>query len=289
MVVMRHIVFITGAASGLGAATAEVFAKEGWEVFAADLVAPAAAPHRIPITLDVTDSESCAAAARAVAAHTDGLGAVINFAGVLDLGPLMEVSEERLWRILDVNVVGTHRVNRAMLDLVRAGGGRIVNISSTEGRFRAGITSGPYAMSKHALEAYSDALRQEMQFLGIPVIVIEPGNFRTPMLQTIGARYAEMLNAAVASGSPFESLVAFTVRTAAWQEKRARDPNILARAVFNAVTSRRPKPRYLVDRGMSRRVIELLPRSVLDRLFKFAVRLVVDKPRQGVGREMGNV
>ena len=128
-----------------------------------------------------------------------------------------------------------------------------------------------------------------MQFLGIPVIVIEPGNFRTPMLQTIGARYAEMLNAAVASGSPYESLVAFTVRTAAWQEKRARDPNILARAVFNAVTSRRPKPRYLVDRGMSRRVIGLLPRSVLDRLFKFAVRLVVDKPRQGVGRDMGNV
>jgi NAD(P)-dependent dehydrogenase (short-subunit alcohol dehydrogenase family) len=67
--------------------------------------------------------------------------------------------------------------------LVRAGGGRIVNISSTEGRFRAGITSGPYAMSKHALEAYSDALRQEMQFLGIPVIVIEPGNFRTRCFQ----------------------------------------------------------------------------------------------------------
>ena len=68
----------------------------------------------IPITLDVTDSESCAAAARKVAAHSDGLGAVINFAGVLDLGPLMEVSEERLGRILDVDVLGTHRVNRAM-------------------------------------------------------------------------------------------------------------------------------------------------------------------------------
>jgi NAD(P)-dependent dehydrogenase (short-subunit alcohol dehydrogenase family) len=95
---------------------------------------PVAAPRRIPITLDVTDSESCAAAAREVVTHTDGLGAVINFAGVLDLGSLMEVSEERLWRILDVNVVGTHRV-----------------------------------------------------------------------------------------------IVAFTVRTTAWQEKRARDPNILAR------------------------------------------------------------
>jgi hypothetical protein len=109
------------------------------------------------------------------------------------------------------------------------------------------------------------------------------------MLPTIGAQYAELLNAAVTSGSPFESLVAFTVRTTAWQAKRARDPNILARAVFSAVTSRRPKPRYLVDRGMSRWNLGLLPRPVLDRLFKFAVRLVVDNPRQGIGRKMGTV
>jgi NAD(P)-dependent dehydrogenase (short-subunit alcohol dehydrogenase family) len=167
MVGMRHTAFITGAAVGLGAATAEEFAAHGWQVFAAGHVTPGAASLGIPITLDVTDSESCAAAAREVATHTDGLGAVINFAGLLDLGPLMEVYEERLRRIFDVNVIGTHRVNQAMFDLVRAGNGRIVNISSELGRFRAGITTGPYAMSKHALEAYSDALRQELQFLDI--------------------------------------------------------------------------------------------------------------------------
>jgi NAD(P)-dependent dehydrogenase (short-subunit alcohol dehydrogenase family) len=265
---MRHTVFITGAAGGLGAATAEEFAKHGWEIFAADLVAPAAAPHRIPITLDVTDSDSCAAAAREVAAHTEGLGAVINFAGLLDLGPLMEVSEERLRRILDVNVLGTHRVNRAMFELVRAGGGRIVNISSSAGRFRAGLTSGPYSMSKHALEAYSDALRQELMFVGIPVIVIEPGAFRTPMSQSI----TDLLTASVPSGSPFESLVAFTARSGAREEKNARDPNILARAVYGAVTSRRPKPRYLVNGGMLGRIMDLLPRRVVDRLVKLAVR-----------------
>ena len=70
----------------------------------------------------------------------------------------MEVSEERLRRILDVNVLGTHRVNRAMFELVRAGCGRIVNISSESGRYRAGITAGPYAMSKHAIEALADRL-----------------------------------------------------------------------------------------------------------------------------------
>lgn len=265
---MKRAVFITGAASGLGAVTAEEFADHGWEVFAAGHVTPGAASHGIPITLDVTDSGSCAAAAREVAALTDGLGAVINFAGLLDLGPLMEVSEERLRRIFDVNVIGTHRVNRAMFDLIRAGGGRIVNISSESGRFRAGITTGPYAMSKHALEAYSDALRQELQFLGIPVIVIEPGAFRTAMSQHI----PERLSASVPPGSRFEPIVAFTRRTSAREEKHARDPKILARAVYRAVTSRRPKPRYLVNGGMQSRIMDLLPRTVADRL----VKLVVD-------------
>jgi NAD(P)-dependent dehydrogenase (short-subunit alcohol dehydrogenase family) len=195
-----------GAAEGLGAATAEEFAEHGWQVFAGCHVTPGAASHGIPIALDVTDSDSCAAAARKVATHTDGLGAVINFAGLLELGPLMEVSEERLRRVFEVNVIGTHRVNRVMFDLVRAGGGRIVNISSESGRFCAGITAGPYAMRKHAVEAYSDALRQELMFVGVPVIVIEPGAFRTAMSEGI----VDCLTASVTPGSPFESLVAFT-------------------------------------------------------------------------------
>jgi len=265
---MKQTVFITGAATGLGAATAEEFAAHGWQVFAAAHVTPGAASPGIPITVDVTDSDSCAAAARVVTRHTDGLGAVINFAGLLDLGPLMEVSEERLRRIFDVNVIGTHRVNRAMFDLVRAGGGRIVNISSESGRFRAGITTGPYAMSKHALEAYSDALRQELQFLGVPVIVIEPGAFRTAMSQHIPERLA----ASVPPGSPFEPIVEFTERTSAREEKRAQDPKILARAVYRAVISKRPRPRYLVHGGMQSRIMGLLPRTAADRLVKLVVR-----------------
>ncbi len=265
---MRRTVFITGAAVGLGAATAEEFAEHGWQVFAAGHVTPGAASHGIAITLDVTDSDSCAAAAREVARHTDGLGAVINFAGLVDLGPLMEVSEERLQRIFDVNVIGTHRVNRVMFDLVRAGGGRIVNISSESGRFRAGITTGPYAMSKHALEAYSDALRQELQFLDVPVIVIEPGAFRTAMSHNIPQRLA----ASIPPGSPFEPIVAFTERTSAREEKHARDPKILARAVYRAVTSRRPRPRYLVKGGIQSRILNVLPRTAADRLVKLVVR-----------------
>jgi NAD(P)-dependent dehydrogenase (short-subunit alcohol dehydrogenase family) len=266
---MNKTVLVTGAAGGLGAATTEAFSARGWHVFAGDLAPPDAAPRRTPIIVDVTDSESCAAAAREIAAHTDGLGAVINFAGLLDLGPMMEVSEERLERILAVNVVGTHRVNRAMFALIRAGSGRIVNISSAAGRFRAGPTSGPYAASKHAVEAYSNALRQELMFVNIPVIVIEPGSFRSPMSQSITGR----LNSSVSPGSPFEALVAFVTKMAAKDEKNARDPAVLADAVYRAVTSDRPKPRYLVNGGsLQNWAAELLPRTVVDRIIKAAVR-----------------
>jgi NAD(P)-dependent dehydrogenase (short-subunit alcohol dehydrogenase family) len=264
---LKNTVLITGATGALGSATAKEFVAHGWEVFAAAR-SPVPAPGCVPVELDVTDSESCVAAARQVAAHTDGLGAVINFAGVLDLGPLMEVSEERMQYVFDVNVFGTHRVNVAMFDLIRAGGGRIVNISSAAGRFRAGITSGPYAMSKHALEAYSDSLRQELQFLGVPVIVVEPGPFRGQMSQSIPQRLAD----SVRPDSPFEPIIEFTKRTSAHEEKNARDPRTLARSVYRAVTTKHPRPRYLVNGGMQSRVMDLLPRRVADGLIRLVVR-----------------
>jgi NAD(P)-dependent dehydrogenase (short-subunit alcohol dehydrogenase family) len=271
---MKKTVLITGATGALGSATANEFVAHGWEVFAAARTPPVRAPGRVPIELDVTDSESCVAAARQVAARTDGLGAVINFAGVLDIGPLMEVSEERMKHVFDVNVLGTHRVNIAMFDLIRASGGRIVNISSAAGRFRAGITSGPYAMSKHALEAYSDSLRQELQFLGVPVIVIEPGPFHGQMSESIPQRLAD----SVGPDSPFEPIIEFTKLTSAHEEKDARDPRILARSVYRAVTAKHPRPRYLVNGGMQGRIMDLLPRRVADGLIRLVVRAM---SRQG--------
>lgn len=265
---MKHTVLITGANGGLGRATVDEFVKHGWQVFAAARKDPPSGPGCVPVTLDVTDQQSCAAAVRTIAEHTTGLGAVINFAGILDLGPLMEVSEERLARILEVNVVGTHRVNRAVFDLIRRGGGRIVNISSESGRFRAGITTGPYAASKHALEAYSDALRQELLFLDVPVIVIEPGPFHSQMSEHLPQRLA----ASAPLDSPFRPIVEFTEQTSAREERKAQDPAILARAVYRAVTARHPRPRYLVNGGIQSRILDLLPRRVADRLIRLVVR-----------------
>jgi NAD(P)-dependent dehydrogenase (short-subunit alcohol dehydrogenase family) len=259
-------VFVTGAAGGLGGATARLFEERGWTVFAADLVAPRVG---VPVTLDVTDTSSCAAAAKQVAdAAPDGLDAVVNFAGVLEVGPLVDIAEERMRRILDVNVLGTYRVNKAMFTLLEQAQGRVVNISSETGWQHALPLNGPYAMSKHAIEAYSDALRRELMFAGVRVVVIQPGPFRTSMTGGIADRFAEARH----ETTHFTRLVAKVGAAASREQARAHDPAELAQVVWTAVTARRPRRRYSVRPDRTRAMLDRLPPRVVDQLLKLALR-----------------
>lgn len=259
-------VLITGAGGGLGGATAQLFGDRDWQVFGADVVAPVAGTA---VHLDVTDAASCAAAAKQVAdAAPGGLAAVINFAGVLEVGPLVEISEARMQRIVDINLLGTYRVNKAMYPLIRSGRGRIVNISSETGWQRALPLNGPYALTKHAIEAYSDALRRELIFVGVPVVVIQPGPFKTAMTGGIVDRFGE----AAGESADFARLVAKVGRMARDEGASAHDPAVLAEVVWTAVTSRRPKRRYSVRPDRTRALLDRLPTAVVDRLLKFALR-----------------
>jgi NAD(P)-dependent dehydrogenase (short-subunit alcohol dehydrogenase family) len=255
-------VLVTGAAGGLGAAVVERFVAGGWQVYAADLAAPRAGAGVVPLVMDVTCQESVDAAFE----HVDPaqLAAVVNFAGVLGVGPLMEVPAEKLQRILDINVLGTHRVNRAAFRLLRAGGGRIINISSETGWQRALPMNGPYAMSKHAVEAYSDALRRELMLVGVPVVVIQPGPFRTSMTADLGP----VLRATVADDSPFAKLARRTARGAARESAKAHDPAELAEVVWTAGTVARPRARYAVGTDPMRRLLHHLPVPLTDRLLR---------------------
>ncbi len=133
---------------------------DGWQVFAADinkdlLRTSMHDPDVVPIAMDVTDRESIRSAYDAIASHTDHLDGIVNFAGVMGVGSLTDIPEERLARILDINVMGTYRVNKKFFPLVEACKGRIVNVSSETGWQTTAPFNGPYAMSKYAIEAYS--------------------------------------------------------------------------------------------------------------------------------------
>jgi NAD(P)-dependent dehydrogenase (short-subunit alcohol dehydrogenase family) len=264
---------ITGAGGGLGHATVERLVANGWKVFAADISTDLLRssmhdPDVVPILMDVTDRESIKSAYETISSHTDRLDGVVNFAGVIGLGSLTDIPEERLARILDINVMGTFRVNKKFLPLLEAAKGRIVNISSETGWQSAAPFNGPYAMSKYAIEAYSTALRRELALLGIRVITVQPGPFRTDMVAGIERSFTQAEN----ETQKFASVIRALKGLAAKQINSAHDPDILAQAIETALTAKRPKPVYSVKPDRLRSSLERLPLGVIDRVYATVLR-----------------
>ena len=260
------VVVITGAAGGLGAATAELFVDRGWHVVAADLTAPSGA-GMTSVATDVTDAASLAALASTVEARHGRLDLLITFAGVLGIGPLAEVDPDRVQHVLDVNIMGTVRTVHALFGLVLSSGGRVVLLGSETGPQHGMPMNGPYAMSKHAVEAYADSLRRELMFLGIDVVLVQPGPFRTGMTASIRRRFSE----SVPPGSLFAAMASVMGDWAAGEDERASDPALLAEAVWTAGTAARPRPRYRVRWNLARMLLDLLPVTLVDRALRRAL------------------
>jgi NAD(P)-dependent dehydrogenase (short-subunit alcohol dehydrogenase family) len=271
----RNTVLVTGGAGGLGASTARYLAQRSWQVFAADSDATALRgiaeePNVTAVPLDVTDPASIEAARTVVAGACDGLDGVVNFAGILAVGSVIEIESEKIRRVLDVNVMGTVRVNQALFPLVLARKGRIVNISSETG-WQSGMPfNGAYAMSKHAIEAYSDSLRRELMFLDVPVIKIQPGPFRTAMVTGIEPAFTRAAEASVYFKDLLNRLKHLTLK----EQAKAEDPALLAEVVHRALTTRHPRAAYSVKPDLQRTALGLLPARVADPLLKLAFRFI---------------
>ena len=269
----KKTALVTGAGGGLGHATVERLLANGWKVFAADISTELLRtsmhdPDAVPVVMDVTSQESIQSAYDAVVSQTDRLDGIVNFAGVMGVGSLTDIPEERLARILDINVMGTYRVNKTFLPLVEAAKGRIVNLSSETGWQSAAPFNGPYAMSKHAIEAYSTALRRELALLGIKVITIQPGAFRTHMVAGI----EDAFTAAEAETPKFAKALHKLKALAGKEIESARDPDILAQVIEHALHAKRPKPVYSVKPDLLRSSIEKLPLRTADRLYLAVLR-----------------
>ena len=269
----KKIALVTGAGGGLGHATVERLVANGWKVFAADISKDLLRtsihdPDVVPVVMDVTDGESIQSAYDAVASQTDRLDGIVNFAGIMGVGSLTDIPEERLARILDINVMGTYRVNKKFFPLVEAAKGRIVNLSSETGWQSAAPFNGPYAMSKHAIEAYSTSLRRELALLDVKVITIQPGAFRTNMVAGI----EQAFTAAEAETPKFAQVLRKLKALAGKEIESARDPDILAQVIDTALTAKRPKPVYSVKPDRLRSSLERLPLRAADGLYLAVLR-----------------
>lgn len=269
---MTSSALVTGGAGGLGRATTDLLVEQGWHVFVTDSNLEALKtlqehPRVTPIPMDVTNIQSIQATKELVAEKTTGLEAVINFAGILVIGSMIEMDEAIMQKVLDINVMGTFRVNQVFFPLLQNNKGRIINISSETGWQTSGPFNGAYSASKYAIEAYNDALRRELALLGMTVIKIQPGAFNTSMVQSIESKFRQ----AMEQSTLFKSILARVGTLAAKEQSKSKDASILAQAVYRALTARRPKTSYSVKPSLERSLLEYLPTRWADRLYKMVL------------------
>jgi NAD(P)-dependent dehydrogenase (short-subunit alcohol dehydrogenase family) len=185
-----QIWFITGASRGLGLEVARLALARGDAVVAAarnprhveEAFGGSLPEHLLAVALDVTDRAQVAEAVARATERFARIDVLVNNAGRGLIGAVEEASEEEIRSVFDSNVFGLLAVTRAVLPLMRAqGSGRILNISSVGG-FTARSGGGIYAGTKFAVEGVSEALRAELEPLGIQVTIVEPGSFRTDIL-----------------------------------------------------------------------------------------------------------
>ena len=177
---------ITGASSGIGAATARALAAAGYRVaLLARRVARITAladelgDGAIAIEADVTDRDALVAAAERVQAELGGADVLVNNAGVMLLGPFSAEQREDYRQMIEVNLLGAITTTEVFLDQLKDGGGDVVNISSVAGRTaRAG--NGVYAATKWGMNGWSESLRQEL-LPDVRVTLIEPGIVATEL------------------------------------------------------------------------------------------------------------
>ncbi len=269
---MARAVLVTGASSGIGYASALRLAGSGWRVFGgvrSEEDAERLRGHGVePLQLDVTDSEAIAAAAEVVGGELHGL---VDNAGIAIAAPLELVPLDELRRQLEVNVVGQVAVLQAFLPALRRVQGRVVLVGSVGGRSALPFL-GPYAASKHALEAIADSLRVELAPWRIRVSIVEPASVKTA-IWTKGAAQADVMRARISHDR--DELYAARIerfRAVALKRGPGIDPDVVARAVERALTASRPKARYLVGRDAHIRAwIERLPTRLRDRVLAKAL------------------
>jgi NAD(P)-dependent dehydrogenase (short-subunit alcohol dehydrogenase family) len=272
-------VLVTGAARGIGKAIVEHLASAGWDVVAGVRSERDATtitkidPQRVSaVILDITDADHIAKLPDALPKRLDAL---VNNAGIAVAGPVETVTPDDWRNILEVNVIGQFAVTQAVLPRLRESRGRVLFISSVNGRIATPML-GPYSASKFALEAGCDALRVELKAWGIPVVLIEPAQTDTDMWRTAG----DMVVQIEAEMSPehrdlYAAHLAGMKKFVPAVRKMASPTTKVVGVVEEALTARRPKARYVVALlpKVQAAVVPKLPTALRDRVMTMLVGL----------------
>lgn len=249
-------VVITGASTGIGRACAVYLAAHGFQVFGgirkqadADSL-QAESPSITPIVLDVTKPDQIAQSAQTVQAAVGerGIVGLVNNAGVTATGPVEFLPLDDLRSLWEINVIGIVAVTQAFMPLLRqATYGRIINMSSFGGTISSPYLSA-YHASKFALEAISDSMRMELaQWPNLEVVVIKPASIKTPIWEKAVSDFEALLNRMPPQADDYYGEELRTVtKSRQTADATGADPQIVAKAVYEALTKPKPRTRYLL-------------------------------------------
>jgi NAD(P)-dependent dehydrogenase (short-subunit alcohol dehydrogenase family) len=272
------IVVVSGASTGLGAATTRALAEQGFLVLAG--VRREQDGERIrqagvePVILDVTRSEDIARLSARVDASGKPLRAVVNNAGLAANAPVETLPLEDWRSVFEVNVFGAVALTQALLPALHRSSGRVVNISSIGGKV-AMPAFGAYSGSKFALEAISDALRQELAPHGVPVVIVEPGGMRTEMgSRGTAAAKTQLERMTLQQRRLYSGTMSAFLGYATALDRTGLTADEAARTVMTAVTAARPRPRYTIGReaALLSRLIRFVSDRTLDRMIARTLR-----------------
>src|SRR3954451_15219579 len=282
-------VVVTGASTGIGRATALYLDKQGYRVFAgvrkeadAKSLEEEGSDRLTPITIDVTEDRSIEAAKEKVqsAVGEDGLVGLVNNAGVGGGGPIEFMDLDSFRETLEINLVGQIAVTQAFMSQIREAKGTVVFIASIGGRIATPFLS-PYNASKFGIEALGESLRAEVKPWGIDVAVVEPGSIDT----AIWAKGAETASDQEEGLSP-EARRLYGKQLTRFGEvleetaDRGIHPDKVAKVIHKAISSDKPKHRYLVgtDAKVAARLKGNLPERTFSKMLARQTKLPTDVP-----------
>ncbi len=259
-------VLITGVCGGMGYAVARRFAQAGFRVFGIDCRPSCDLPIDY-FCADITDNYSIDEVRDKISAETEKLDAILHFAGIYNLDSLIEISEEEFVKIFNINLFGIYRVNKAFVPMMDRGG-RIVITSSELAPLDPLPFTGLYAITKSAVEKYAYSLRMELNLNGISVSVIRPGAVKTGMLGASTAALEDFCKKTKRYSYNAENFR----RVVDSVETRNVTPEKIADTAFKAVTVKRPRYVYNVNRNILLRLLNVLPKRMQVRIITKILR-----------------
>lgn len=268
----NKIALVTGASSGIGAATAIRLKNSGFTVYGAarrvEKMKKLEKEGIHIIKLDITNDDSIMCCCNIILKKHGKLDLLVNNAGYGSYGAMEDVPIEEAKKQFEVNVFGLARLTQLFLPSMRKQmSGRIINVSSVGGKY--GCPHGVwYQGSKFAVEGLSDSLRMELKQFNIDVVIIEPGAIKTEwfdiacnkLIETSGhTAYGKNAKKHAAALKKYQNI--------------ASEPDVTAKGIYKAATVKRPKIRYAIGKGASAAIFmkNILPDRLMDKVMMYTL------------------